>query len=234
MHGYCSGNWRNAGQKTAGKWRGMANLGQGPLPVWARREKPPRFSNCIQSLALVSGRGLGARFPAWRRGMENRGQGPLPVWVRREKPSRFSTGIHSLALVPGRCSGRGFRHGGAAWKTGGKVHSRYGRGGRSRPHLLTAFIASPWFPAAVRGRGFRQGGRLHSLRNSRHPALVRLALTEDFAAWLRFPAPQRTIPGYLPPLTRLSSRHSIWQFSAMVLPPRRHGVIWSASISSSA
>ena len=169
----------------------------------------------------------GAAWQTWGKVHSRYGRG------ERSRPD-FQTASKASPWFPVAVWGRGFRHGVAAWKTGGKVHSRYGRGERSRPHLLTAFIASPWFPAAVRGRGFRQGGRLHSLRNSRHPALVRLALTEDFAAWLRFPAPQRTIPGYLPPLTRLSSRHSIWQFSAMVLPPRRHGVMWSASISSSA
>ena len=37
---------------------------------------------------------------------------------------------------------------------------------------------------------------------------------------------------YFAPLRLLQSRQSIWQFSATVRPPSRHGVMWSASISS--
>lgn len=37
---------------------------------------------------------------------------------------------------------------------------------------------------------------------------------------------------HFPLFRRLHSRQSIWQFSAMVLPPSRQGVMWSASICS--
>src|SRR3989338_6242463 len=37
---------------------------------------------------------------------------------------------------------------------------------------------------------------------------------------------------YIPDLVRLCSLHSIWQFSAVVLPSLCQGVMWSASISS--
>ena len=37
---------------------------------------------------------------------------------------------------------------------------------------------------------------------------------------------------YRAPLRRLHSLQSIWQFSVTVLPPSRHGVMWSPSINS--
>jgi len=42
---------------------------------------------------------------------------------------------------------------------------------------------------------------------------------------------ERTRP-HRPPLRRLHSLHSIWQFSGSVLPPSRQGMMWSPSISS--
>jgi len=40
------------------------------------------------------------------------------------------------------------------------------------------------------------------------------------------------VKSHFPPLRLLHSRQSIWQLSATVFPPSRHGVMWSASISS--
>jgi hypothetical protein len=37
---------------------------------------------------------------------------------------------------------------------------------------------------------------------------------------------------YFAPFLRLHSRQSIWQFSTMVRPPSRHGMIWSPSMNS--
>ena len=63
----------------------------------------------------------------------------------------------------------------------------------------------------------------------RHEAFInKMPLTQydDFVHQVQHPI-------YLPPFRRLHSRHSISQLSATVVPPLLHGLIWSASISSS-
>ena len=90
------------------------------------------------------------------------------------------------------------------------------RGGTEDRSVLIEVVGGV-FTAAVRCRGCRE------VSNAVNRSQFRLCFV-----------PINAVAFYVPLLRLLQSAQSIWQFSATVLPPFAHGVMWSACISSMA
>lgn len=89
---------------------------------------------------------------------------------------------------------------------------------RPRATIQITFFASPAVRNAVRWKPCLASHVVD--HGPRHSVL-----------FLSAPGARSTPQGHKSPLSRLHGRQSIWQFSAMVLPPLDHGTMWSPCIS---